>query len=149
MQFVLLIKIATASLKQISYSMVENMCLFLWLFNYLFVPKLFMYLFNYLFIRLSTYLLSVCLLRWLFIYLLIYLLFRFPSSAISVPVRFMSVPVRLPFQYDACVFQYDLTFQYITCSFQYSNDSSTRQVHSSTVSVLVRYKYTLVQLAFQ
>jgi hypothetical protein len=53
----------------------------------------------------------------------------------------MSVPVRLPFQYDACVFQYDLTFQYITCSFQYSNDSSTRQVHSSTVSVLVGYRY--------
>jgi hypothetical protein len=37
----------------------------------------------------------------------------------------MSVPVRLPFQYDACVFQYDLTFQYT-------------HAHSSTVMIPVQ-----------
>jgi hypothetical protein len=58
MQFVLLIKIATASLKQISYSMVENMCLFcdyliIYLFLNLFIFFLFVYHY-YLFICLFT-----------------------------------------------------------------------------------------------
>jgi hypothetical protein len=97
MQFVLLIKIATASLKQISYSMVENMCLFCdYLIIYLFLNYLCIYLI--LFVYLLIYYLFVY-----FCYLFINLFIIWFPSAISVPVRFMSVPVRLPFQYDACV----------------------------------------------
>jgi hypothetical protein len=121
---------------------------------YLFVPKfIFVCLFNYLFI--------VCLLgHLLFIYLSI-IIFYFPlvqlrssminarSSIITIPVRYMCVPVRLnvPVQYMRIPVQ--LWFQYKTGSFQYSKCSSKIQIHFSAISVPVRFMSVPVRLPFQ